>query len=279
MELSYPQALILGLVQGLTEFLPISSSAHLAWVEAWMHMDGGSASMLFVDLMLHIGTVIAIVIVFFAEFLRFFRRLYAETHRGFAGPRIAWRITLLGILASVPTAFIGWKFKDELEESFGRPFHIGLELILSGFILWGVTFVRRPRNGWKRFKWWHALLVGIGQAFAIVPGISRSGTTIAAGIYTGLRRQWAGEFSFFIGMPAICGAAFLQTWEMVHKKHMALGVLLTGPVIAGSVVALLSGVVALVIVMRSLRKGKFQYFCYYCWVVGALALIVFRHAQ
>jgi undecaprenyl-diphosphatase len=215
-ELTYFHAIILGIIQGLTEFLPISSSGHLALAQRVMEYDADSPAMLLFDVAVHLGTVVAVAAVFAGDFGRYFRRLCRESTPGFAGRRTAWRIAALGIAASVPTAVIGLVFKDDLEAAFGKPSWIGIALIMTGSLLWATGKTPRPRRGWRRFGFGRAVLIGLGQGIAILPGVSRSGTTISLALLAGIRREWAGQFSFFIAIPAICGAALLHTKDVLE---------------------------------------------------------------
>ncbi len=270
-ELSYLQAVVLGILQGLTEFLPISSSGHLALVQHVMDLDPESQGMILFDVAVHLATVIAVAAVFAGQFVRYFRRLAAESTPRFTGRRTAWRIALLGVLASVPTALIGLLFKDQLEAAFGKPIWIAAALVFTGVLLWLTGKAPRARRGWRRFGGGRALLVGLGQGIAILPGVSRSGTTISVALLLGIRREWAAQFSFFIAIPAICGAAGLH-FKDVLETGVALGDLLTGPLLVGAACAMATGYVALRLLLAAVRRARLHYFCYYCW---ALALVVF----
>jgi len=190
-ELNYLQALILGVVQGLTEFLPISSSGHLAITQRLMHLDADSQAMLLFDVASHLGTLLAVIYVFAGTFRRYVQRLFAESRSSFVGRRIAWPIAGLGVCASVPTALIGLVFKDPLEAAFDKPIWIGVGLLLTGTLLFVTGKIPRPRRGWRRFGVGRALLVGIAQGAAIMPGVSRSGSTICVAMLAGFRRRWA----------------------------------------------------------------------------------------
>lgn len=275
-ELSYVQAILLGLVQGLTEFLPISSSGHLALGAYWFGLEPESRPMLVFNIAVHLGTVLAVAAVFARKFLAYFSRLLAEANPHYEGRRIAWKIAALGILASVPTAVIGLGFKDELEQAFGNRTGIGIALIATGSLLWITGKIPRPTRGWRRFGWWRALVIGLGQGIAILPGVSRSGTTISLAMICGLKREWAGEFSFFIAIPAICGAALVSTLDVLKDPAMSVSSFMTGPLLIGSLVATATGYFALRMLMAAVRKAKLHYFCYYCWLLGLVVLISMR---
>ena len=268
------KAIILGIVQGATEFLPVSSSGHLAIVQHWMNLGATTPTMLLFDVLAHVGTLIAVVVVFAKPGLRYFKRLWAESARGWSGPRYAWRFALLGITASIPTAIIGLTFKDHFEAAFDNRFAVGGGLLVTGVLLWTTSRARRGRRGWRTFSFWRAAVVGVAQGLAILPGISRSGSTICTASLLGLRRRWAGEFSFFIALPAICGASVIKlkdTWELPADQ---LAEIPWGPVWAGSIVSLLVGMVALSFLLRVIRQAKLHYFAPYCWAIGTMILVM-----
>lgn len=273
-ELSYWQAAILGVLQGLTEFLPISSSGHLALAQNLMGLDPETESSILFDLALHLGTVVAVVAVFAGQFVAYFRRLTAESSPGFAGRRIAWKIALLGVAASIPTAGIGLLFRDDFKALFASQTFIAVALLVTGTLLWTTGKIPRPRRGWRRFGFGRALLIGTGQGLAIMPGISRSGTTIALAMLLGIKREWAGQFSFFIAMPAIVGASILEARGVMAATSVPLVELLNGPLILGVVAATVSGYVALRLLMAAVRRAKLHLFCYYCWLLGLVVLVL-----
>lgn len=271
-DLTYLQALILGVIQGLTEFLPVSSSAHLAITQQLMRLEADSPAMLMFDVAGHLGTLAAVVLVFAPTFRRYLRRLILESRLSFGERRVAWRIAGLGVCASVPTAIIGLAFKDTLEAAFGKPRWIGVALLVTGTLLYVTGKVPRPRLGWKKFGLGRAFAVGLAQGVAILPGISRSGATICAAMIVGLRRRWAGEFSFFIATPAICGAAVLKAMDTFELSGPQSAALPTGPILLGAITALFSGYVALRLLLVVVHRAKLQHFCYYCWLVGLVVV-------
>ncbi|MCP4246158.1 MAG: undecaprenyl-diphosphate phosphatase [bacterium] len=272
-DLDTIQALVLGIIQGLTEFLPVSSSGHLAIAQRLMHLEADSHSMLLFDVASHLGTLAAVVWVFAGTFRRYLRRLLAERGPDYAGRRIAWRLAGLGVAASIPTALIGLYFKDPFEAAFAKPTWIGVGLLTTGTLLFVTGRLPRPRRGWRQFGVMRALLVGVVQGAAILPGISRSGSTICAAMACGLRRRWAAEFSFFIAVPAICGAALIKLEDTLELSSAELAAVPTVPIAVGALVALVSGVFALRLLLSSVRRGRLQHFCYYCWLLGAIVLV------
>lgn len=272
--LSYLHAVILGAVQGLTEFLPISSSAHLAVAQDWLGLHPDELPMHVFDGVSHVGTVVAIFVVFFDTFRAYCRRLIDELGPNPPRTRVALRITILGILASIPTAAIGIAFKKYFEESFGNSFEVGLGLVITGFLLIATNWVARGHKGWKQFTWWHALLIGVAQGISISPGISRSGATICTASFLGIRRRWAAEFSFFIAIPAILGATVLKLREAITEHSAAAAAIQWGPTLLGGLVAFVLGVITLLLLLGAVRRAKLHLFAWYCWVVGLVIMVV-----
>jgi undecaprenyl-diphosphatase len=268
------KAILLGIVQGATEFLPVSSSGHLAIIQHWMDLEADSPTMLLFDVLAHVGTLIAVLVVFAKPGLRYFKRLWAESRRAWTGPRYAWRFALLGIAASIPTAIIGLMFKDQFEAAFDNRFSVGGGLLATGVLLWTTSKVPRGRRGWRGFSYGRAVVVGIAQGLAILPGISRSGSTICTATLLGLRRRWAGEFSFFIALPAICGASVIKLKDTSELPADQLAEIPWGPVGVGSIVSLIVGVVALIFLLRVIRRAMLHYFAPYCWAIGAMILVL-----
>ena len=278
-QLTYLDGIILGTVQGLTEFLPISSSAHLAIVQGWLRLDPDGLHMHVFDGVSHVGTVMAVFFVFFSSFRNYLSRLMAELRtplyppsvRGEAiGRRYALRFAMLGVCASVPTALIGLAFKKHFEQSFGDPVEVGAGLLITGGLLIGTSLVPRGKKGWKQFSWWHAVLIGVAQGISISPGISRSGATICTATLCGIRRRWAAEFSFFIAVPAILGATALKLREAFSEHGGGAEAIAWGPTLVGGLVAFVIGVISLKLLLDAVRRAKLHYFAWYCFVVGAL---------
>ncbi len=257
--MSILEAVLLGLVQGITEFLPVSSSAHLAVLEHLWKLP--VESRLPLTTMLHGATVLA-VICYFAPLLgRLIGGLWA---RDAARRGSSWRMVGFILLASVPAGAIGVVFGDVIERVFASPLLIGLMLLVTGGVLFGTRFARpRGETGWLR-----SLLLGVAQAIAILPGISRSGATIAGGLYLGMERKPAFEFSFLLAIPAITGAFLLE----VRKVNLA--VLSPAALAVGMAVAFVAGLAALFVLGRAVTGRKLYLFAFYCWLAG-LATILF----
>jgi undecaprenyl-diphosphatase len=250
---SYFDAIVLGLVQGLTEFLPVSSSGHLVMAQTFL---GVPAPGVFLEVALHVATLLSVVVVY--------RRKLWELLVGTARrDRDALRYVGMLILATLPVAVIGFLLEDAIGAAFDTPYVTGFMLLVTGVILYSTTWggERLHERPHRR----HALAMGFAQCFALLPGISRSGSTIAAGLWTGLRGERAAEFSFLMSLPAITGAAILKSSEI---SQAVIG----GPLILGFIVALVSGVAAIKSLVWLVRRQSFHKFAWYVWPVGLFFL-------
>ncbi len=270
------KAAFLGMVQGLTEFLPISSSGHLV---IFQHLFGLTEPELFFDVSVHLGTLLAVVI--------FYRRQIAgmvSAVASFAAVRLGrpsarvdrdnLHLVWMVLLGSVPTALIGLGIKPAADRLFASMTLVGIDLVFTGCLLFltGVVARRRARLGSPEGRELpgpiDAILIGVAQGMAILPGISRSGTTIAVGLFLGLRRKAAAAYSFLLSIPAITGAALLLLKDAVHDPGFALL-----PCLAGAMTAFLVGYASLALLVFIVRKGRLAFFAPYCWLVGLLALL------
>lgn len=263
------QSIILGIVQGLTEFLPVSSSGHLALVQQMMAIDPESPTVLLFDVVTHVGTLLAVGVVFFIPFTRYIRGLVKEVRPGYAGKRYALHVTLIGVCASIPTAGIGLGFRDFLARAFGEPIWIAVGLLVTGILLQTMRWIPRPTRGWKRFGVGRAVVVGIAQGLAIMPGISRSGATICTAELLGIKRTWAAQFSFLIAAPAILGATAIQTR---HVFGIGLDGISLAPILVGGLVSFVVGYAALRMLLSAVRRAKLHWFSYYCWFAAVVVL-------
>jgi len=259
------QALVLGIVQGLSEFLPISSSAHLAlapWILHWR--DPGLAF----DVALHFGTLVAVLSYFRAEWVALLlaardmvvrRRIETERER---------RVLFL-ILATIPGAIAGLALEKQAESTFRDPRLVATALIVMGILLWAIDrFARRDRP-LGQMRWSDALLIGIAQMFAIIPGVSRSGSTITAGRALAFEREDAAVFSFLMSMPIIAAAAIFKVPHLLRSGGGSL------PLLAGVLASAVSGWLAIAIVMRVVRTYSYGVFAAYRIVLGAAVLILY----
>ena len=253
--MSYLDALILGVVQGLTEFLPVSSSGHLVMAQTFL---GVPAPGVFLEVALHVATLLSVIVVYRA-------RLLELVVGGARRERDALRYIGMLVLATVPVAVIGLLFKDPIEAAFDTPYVTGFMLLVTGLILWSTTWAARERPATEP-RTGQALAMGLAQCLALLPGISRSGTTIATGLWLELDGERAAEFSFLMSLPAIAGAAILQATDLGG------GVSVDGPLIAAFFTALVAGVAAIKSLVWLVRRRGFHYFAPYVWGVGLFFL-------
>jgi undecaprenyl-diphosphatase len=278
--MSLLDALWLGVVQGLTEFLPISSDGHLSLAHTFLGASSGED--LFFDLVLHLGTLLAVLLVFGRDLLAFTRDALAalgglREHgvRGTLERSEGLRLGLLMALALVPTAIIGLLLKKPVEEHAFSSAGVAALIFLNGVTLWLSRYAPRfPPSGAGPLHAigltpLRAVLVGIAQGLAVLPGISRSGSTIVALLLLGAQRERAAQFSFLMSIPAILGA-FLLTLD---RESVALGLADPAPYLLGTAVSAVVGVGALKAVVGLLRAAQFHHFAWYCWGVGGLACV------
>lgn len=281
------ESIILGLLQGLAEFLPISSSGHLVLGKELLGMEEAG---MFFDIMLHAGTLLSIFVVF--------RKKIVDMIVGCIR-RDKTQLKEVGyiVLASIPTAIIGIGFKKPLESLFENPRAVCCALLVTATLLfvsqWGKTGSKHPECEGVQMNWWRALVTGVVQGIACIPGISRSGSTISGMIFLGVNRKYAGEFSFLMSIPAVGGAALLDVMKWVkcqdpdtvaryaiEKPEKALACAdasgFTPELLVGMIVAFIFGIIALKWLMAFVQKGKFHYFSYYLWVAGILGLIFIK---
>ena len=260
--MSFIQALALGILQGATEFLPVSSSGHLAIVEHLWSIDEGAR--LALAAVLHIGTALAL--------LFFFAPRIGVVLKGFGSKapdrrRSSWLMVGYIAVGTVPGALVGLLFAERLDTAFSSPALVGVMLLVTGAALLLTRFSRERETG---VGWVTAAVVGLAQAAAVLPGISRSGATIAAALFLGLTRKDAFEFSFLLSIPIVLAAAIK---EMVGLDYSVVG---AGPLALGVVLAFGAGLGALVLLKRAVLAARLHWFAYYCGAAGLLVLLLVR---
>ncbi len=256
--MSWWEGVLLGVVQGLTEFLPISSSGHLVVVEAAL---GITTPGVVIEVVLHVATLLAVVIVYR-------KVLWRLAGGAVVGDRAAWRYIALLAIGTVPAALAGLFLQEWFERTFQSLLLVGLNFLVTGTVLWSTRGrVRHAERHLPSTK--GAFGIGMAQALAILPGISRSGTTVAAALWLGVDPVRAAEFSFLLAVPVIAGAAVLQVPNL--SGGLASGGAL--PVAAGFLAALVSGVAAIRLLIFLLRNKAFHRFAPYCWGIGAITIL------
>lgn len=264
------QAAVLGIVQGLTEFLPVSSSGHLVFFQA---LFGMKEPMLSFDVALHAGTLAAVFVYFrteiaglFRDFWRSFLSCLGPCQAPAGGGSRLWFDVLLTL---VPTGLIAIVFKDYFEAAFSDLFAVGWQWILMGALLLFGAKIREGTRGLDAIGWGRSLVIGLAQAAALVPAISRSGSTILAGMACGVKQEDAARFSFLISIPAVLAAVILEVRHGGVYFAENLNAVMTG-FLASAV----SGYAVIRWLMGVIRQGRFHIFGYYCLAVGALSLVL-----
>ena len=265
-------------------FFPVSSTSHLVMAQHWLISRGSampdpsSPEMILFDLLVHVGTLVSMAVVFRQSIAHFLTRFLRGLRNGFrrggkagARERMTLRLGLLGVFSVGVTGLIGFPLKGLFEEVFARPGIIAGTLVVTGILLWWTDVLPRRRRRLEEVGWGSAAVVGVAQGLALLPGLSRSGTTIAFGLFAGMKRRWAAEYSFFIAFPTIMGASLLQAIEVWRAGEETRIDFL--PLAVGFVVAALVGIVALRIVLRLLYRARFRFFSYYVWALAAVILL------
>jgi undecaprenyl-diphosphatase len=266
------QALVMGLVQGLTEFLPISSSGHLIIVPFLFGWDDAFLNSLAFSVMLHIGTLLALLVYFRADWLRLVPAgLAAVRDRSFGGDpdrRLAWLL----VAATVPAALAGLLLDELIETAFREIGLVAVTMVVGGGILWLADRQGPQDKGIDDVGLRVALTIGVAQAIALIPGISRSGISISAARLAGLDRTAAARFSFLMATPVTAGAA---TFEMRRLVAGEAGVDVSiGPMVVGMVAAFVAGALAIGGLLRYLRSSSLEVFVWYRLVVAAIVVVV-----
>jgi undecaprenyl-diphosphatase len=263
------EALLLGLVQGLTEFIPVSSSGHLVLGQHLLGLGADRADVTF-EVFVHFGTVLSILTVYWNEVAD----LLGETWAGLRRPRAVparyaendtFRLGVFILITLIPTGVVYVLFQAQLEQAFGSPRFTCAMLLVTGVLLL-LTLIRPQPNG--NLSPLKSFVVGVAQSAAMIPGISRSGATICTGLYQNVRPERAANFSFLMLLPVVVGATILKSLELAEQ---GLGTSWL-PLAIGTVVAYGSGIAAIYVVIDFVKRGNLQYFAYYCFLVGGVGL-------
>ena len=268
-------AILLGIIQGLTEFLPVSSSGHLVLLQQLL---GLKEAELFFDICVHLGTLVAVIIVFRQEIkdiLLALLRLVAMAGEK-QNMRVAiesdpeLKMALLIVVGSIPTAVLGLLFSSVADRLFASVMIVGVMLMVTGLLLWATRGKTKdgPASGIDRFSPKNAFIIGIVQGLAIIPGISRSGATISTGLLLGIDREIAARYSFLLSIPSIFGAGILSFKEVLSAAQSTIQIPLVGAITAAIV-----GYAALRVLLQVVKKGGLHMFAPYCWLVGIVAIL------
>ena len=252
------QAIILGALQGLTEFFPVSSSGHLVLAESLLRVNPPGVSF---EVMVHLATVFSVIVLFRRRLM-----MLAVGLGRFQRDALVY-VGMLA-LASVPAGLVGVALSDAIGGLFDRPLIAASNLLITGCIVYATRWLLN-RGDRSNPGWAGSLIVGVAQALAILPGISRSGLTVAAALWQKTGREAAAEFSFLLSIPAIVGASVLQLPELLSTEGGFDAV----PLSAAAITAFLTGMLAIVLFVRWLRVGQLHRFAYYCWAVGGSFIV------
>ncbi len=266
------QSVMLGIIQGLTEFLPVSSSGHLVLLQ---NLFGIREPELLFDISLHIGTLIAIFIVFYREIRSILQTLLrlpaliksSGNLKSVFADNEEIRIFALILIGSIPTAILGILFHKIADQIFGAVWIVGVMLLVTGTLLWFTRQMSDEGRPLIKVSIRDALMIGLIQGMAIMPGISRSGATISMALFLGMNREVAGRYSFLLSIPAILGAMMLSLNSTIIQTDIPVKIILLGTVTAAIV-----GYIGLKILLRLVKQGHLYYFAPYCWLLGAATL-------
>ena len=269
--MSYFESVVLGLVQGLAEFLPISSSGHLALLQQFFGIE--EDNVLLFAVLLHVGTLISVFIVYWKDIWELLVELVLTVKDLFTGKglrldeRPVRKLGVMIIVATIPTGIMGVLFNDFFNSLYNSVVPIGVGLIITGFLL----VIADSNRGIKQMNYRNALFIGFVQGVAICPGISRSGSTLFGSLICNLDRKFAVKFVFLISIPSILGSAVMEAPAAI-KAGMDMSQL--GPVLVGMAVAAVSGLIAIKSMIKIVSSKKLSYFSYYVWIVG-LAVVLY----
>lgn len=258
------KAVILGAIQGLTEFLPVSSSGHLVIGSELLNFQ--EQGVVF-DVFLHLGTLLSVVVVFRHEILNMVKALYLYP-AGDRSPSVKqfflWDVYI--VIATLPAVVVGLFFKDQIELLFSSVFIAYCMLLVTGTIMIIAQFLPDKK---EPITWWRSILVGCTQAMAILPGLSRSGSTIFTGMLLGIPRETIARFSFIMSIPAILGAAVLQSRSLIDNPPAAD---VWVNLLAGTGMSAIAGYLAIKLLLDIIKRNRLQWFGYYCFIVAGIGL-------
>lgn len=271
--MGYLEAVILGLVQGLAEFLPISSSGHLALLQNIFGVKGDQV--LFFTVLLHVGTLVSVFIIYWRDICELIVELVLTikdlcTGKGLRlSERPVRKLGVMIIVATIPTALIGLLFNDIFNGLYLSLLAIGIGFLITGVLMFLAERIGSAHKGIEKMNFRNAVFIGVLQGIAIYPGISRSGSTLVGGLTTGLERTFAVKFAFLISIPSILGSVVLELPDAIKE---GIDPQLIGPILAGMAVAAVSGFIAIKTMIQIVSKKKLSYFSYYVWALGIFTI-------
>jgi undecaprenyl-diphosphatase len=255
--MSIIEAIILGIVQGFTEFLPVSSSGHLVLLQKIFNVEEGALSF---SIALHFATLIAVVVVYWKKILSMIRNPFSK-------------LTVYIVIGTIPIAVIGLLFHDLIESFFETGATLGVGFIFTGLVLLYAESAGKKNRSIEDMKIKDPLIIGTAQAIAMLPAVSRSGMTVSGALLLGIERKAAADYAFLLSIPAILAAVAKDLYEVIKTGEIALAAIGFLPVALGMLFAAVSGFIAVKAMINLVQKGKLRYFSYYLWVIGALVLL------
>lgn len=253
------EGILLGILQGLTEFLPVSSSGHLVIFQDFLGVRQPGITF---EVMVHFGTLLSVIWVFGADIIRIFSRMWREKReRHFAA---------MLILGTIPTGLMGFLFADVFKRFYESTITTGFMLLITGVIVYALAHMVPGKKDEQAVTAKDALFISVAQGLAIIPGISRSGSTITSALWRGLDRETAVKFSFLVSIPVILGATLLELKGMSASGFVGL----TSGVLYGTITAFLAGILAIKVFIHLLTTGRFHFFAYYCWFAGSVTILL-----
>ena len=270
--MSWLEALILGVIQGLTEFLPVSSSGHLTILSNLFGLEGESNLTMIV--VLHVATVLSTLFILWKEVVWIFKDLFSrQSWKSYSGLNDGTKYAINILISMIPVGIVGFFFKDTVEGIFGSGLLIvGIMLLVTASLL-AFSYFAKPRQR-ENISGWHAFIIGIGQALAVMPGLSRSGTTIATGLLLGNKKEKIAQFSFLMVIPPVLGEALLDVMDIIQNGFgSAMSGISPVALIVGFIAAFITGCLACKWMINVVKKGKLIWFAVYCLIVGIFAII------
>ena len=271
------QAIILGIVQGLAEFLPVASAGQVILATHILGVTFPSQSdALAFNALLHLGTLTAIVGFFYRDLIKIikafvssildiFRKKFRKGLKDDVYKRLAW----LMLASTIPAVIVGGLFNKQFEILFDSVVAVGIFLIINGFILYSTKYAKNGKDKIKELTFKNALIIGLLESLALFPGISRSGTSISAGLFLGLERECAARYAFLIALPVIAAAVIFE-----FKNIGALSQNSPASIVAAYLAVVIFGYLSIGLLIRIIKSNSLKFFAYYCWIVGALTLIL-----
>lgn len=252
------EAVVLGIIQGLTEFLPVSSSGHLVLFQQLFGI-GGDIALTF-DVALHVGTLLAVFVVYRKKIWEMIRHPFSK-------------LPVYVVLGTVPTVIIALLFKDAIESYYASGSLLGPGFLFTGLVLLGAERIGTGRKELEEMKLTDSLLIGAAQGLALLPGVSRSGMTITSGLALGLERGFAADYAFLLSIPAILGGAFLDVLDVIKGESAAIENIGTVQLVAGIAAAAVTGFLAIKVMLSAVKNMKLKYFAWYVLALGTVIII------